>query len=166
MLWVCVKYFVHDYISKIIKIAVAKPCNHNLLVLRLFILFVSLLGKPGTCEKYGRFQCNNGKCIYNGNICDFRNDCGDNSDESKTDGAFCGRCAWLAFCGPSKIVCSSRKIISVKITRLEYSFKCNRLLKIISSGKLGKKSDKRVKSYHISFKSISKLRKGFNANST
>ena len=68
-------------------------CNHALLLLRLFSLFVSLLGKPRTCEKYGMFQCNNGKCIYKTNICDFHNDCGDNSDESRTDGAFCGMCA-------------------------------------------------------------------------
>ena len=69
------------------------PCNNDLLLLRLFSLFVSLLGKPGTCEKYWMFQCNNGKCIYKTNVCDFYNDCGDNSDESRTDGDFCGMCA-------------------------------------------------------------------------
>ena len=36
------------------------------------------------------FQCNNGKCIYKDYICNSRDDCGDNSDESKTTGAFCG----------------------------------------------------------------------------
>ena len=45
------------------------------------------------------FQCNNGKCISKYNICDFDNDCGDNSDESRTDGAFCGvqTCFFYAF---------------------------------------------------------------------
>ena len=54
-------------------------------------LCVSISGKPGTCEKIGRFQCNNGKCIEKWEVCDSHNDCGDNSDESIKDGAFCGR---------------------------------------------------------------------------
>ena len=54
-------------------------------------LCVSISGKPGTCEKIGRFQCNNGKCIEKWEVCDSLNHCGDNSDESIKDGAFCGR---------------------------------------------------------------------------
>ena len=61
----------------------------------MFILYVSNLGRPGTCEKYGKFQCNNGKCIAKYYICDGYNHCGDNSDESRADGAFCGICAWF-----------------------------------------------------------------------
>ena len=79
--------------SKIIETDVTMPYNHALLLLLQFSLYLSILGKPGACENFGMFQCNNGKCIYKHRICDFRNDCGDNSDESKTDGAFCGRCA-------------------------------------------------------------------------
>ena len=59
----------------------------------MFSLNVSISGRQGTCEKYRKFQCNNGKCIYKDNVCDFINNCEDNSDESRTDGAFCGRCA-------------------------------------------------------------------------
>ena len=55
-----------------------------------FNLYMFILGKPGTCEKIGKFQCKNGKCISKGYICDSDDDCGDRSDESKTDGAFCG----------------------------------------------------------------------------
>ena len=51
---------------------------------------ILILGRPGTCEKYGWFQCNNGNCISKYYICNSRDDCGDNSDESKTTGAFCG----------------------------------------------------------------------------
>ena len=51
---------------------------------------IFILGRPGTCEKYLLFQCNNGNCIEKDYICDSRDDCGDNSDESKTTGAFCG----------------------------------------------------------------------------
>ena len=51
---------------------------------------ILILGRPGTCEKYGLFQCNNGKCIATFSICDSRDNCGDNSDESRTTGAFCG----------------------------------------------------------------------------
>ena len=56
----------------------------------MFSLNVSISGRQGTCEKYRNFQCNNGKCIYKDNVCDFINNCEDNSDESRTDGAFCG----------------------------------------------------------------------------
>ena len=59
----------------------------------MFSLYASILGRPGTCEKYGMFQCNNGKCISKNYICDFDNNCGDSSDESRTNGAFCGRYA-------------------------------------------------------------------------
>ena len=55
-----------------------------------FNLYMFILGKPGACEKMGKFQCKNGKCISKGYICDSDDDCGDWSDESKTDGAFCG----------------------------------------------------------------------------
>ena len=54
-------------------------------------LRVSISGKPRTCEETGLFQCKNGKCITKWQICDSRNDCGDNSDESMKDGAFCGK---------------------------------------------------------------------------
>ena len=54
-------------------------------------LCFSFAGKPGICEKIKRFQCKNGKCIDKNYICNSRNDCGDNSDESMKDGAFCGR---------------------------------------------------------------------------
>ena len=36
------------------------------------------------------FKCNNGRCISKSYLCDSDDDCGDKSDESKTDGAFCG----------------------------------------------------------------------------
>ena len=57
----------------------------------MIILCVSISGKPGTCEKIGGFQCNNGKCISKTYICNSRNDCGDKSDESMGGGAFCGK---------------------------------------------------------------------------
>ena len=63
-----------------------------MLLFAMISLCASISGKPGTCEKINRFQCNNGKCIYKSRICDSRNDCGDKSDESMKDGAFCGRC--------------------------------------------------------------------------
>ena len=72
-------------------------CNHALFLLRLSNIYLSILGKAGTCEKYEKFQCKNGKCIDKFRICDFNNDCGDNSDESKRDPVFCGRCASFLF---------------------------------------------------------------------
>ena len=62
------------------------------MLLGLFTLYVSILGNPRTCEKYGGFQCNNGNCISKLRVCDFYDNCGDNSDESTADGTFCGRC--------------------------------------------------------------------------
>lgn len=35
------------------------------------------------------FQCKNAKCILKAYTCDFTDDCGDNSDESTTDGPTC-----------------------------------------------------------------------------
>ena len=37
-----------------------------------------------SCRRY-QFQCENGKCINHYNVCNLRDDCGDNSDET-----FCG----------------------------------------------------------------------------
>ena len=51
---------------------------------------ILILGRPGTCEKYGLFQCSNAKCILKDNVYNSRDDCGDNSDESTTTGTFCG----------------------------------------------------------------------------
>ena len=70
-----------------------------------FNLYMFILGKPGTCEKIGKFQCKNGKCISKGYICDSDDDCGDRSDESKTDGAFCGML--LFFCGLNRNLLSN-----------------------------------------------------------
>ena len=66
-------------------------CQHSLLLLGIINVCFLISGKPGTCEKIGEFQCNNGKCIKKYYICDFHDHCGDNSDESNSDGAFCGR---------------------------------------------------------------------------
>ena len=35
------------------------------------------------------FQCRNGKCIFIEYVCDFEDDCGDNSDETRSY-ALCG----------------------------------------------------------------------------
>ena len=66
-------------------------CQHSLLLLGIISVCFLISGKPGTCEKIGKFQCNNGKLIKRYYICDFDDDCGDNSDELNNDGAFCGR---------------------------------------------------------------------------
>ena len=50
--------------------------------------FYLCLGKR-SC-RFNEFQCNNGNCIKALDICDHKNDCGDNSDESRTHGILCG----------------------------------------------------------------------------
>ena len=52
-------------------------------------LLVNFVLHLGTCG-WGEFQCNNGKCIRSYYICDSDDDCGDNSDESRSYGALCG----------------------------------------------------------------------------
>ena len=54
----------------------------------LSVNFAIPLGKS-SC-KPGQFQCNNGKCIHSACFCDGSGSCENNSDESRTDGAFCG----------------------------------------------------------------------------
>ena len=50
------------------------------------------LEKPTTaCPLSSDFQCKNGKCIPKSYTCDFMDDCGDNSDESSTDGPLCSK---------------------------------------------------------------------------
>ena len=51
---------------------------------------ILILRKAATCEKHEIFQCNNAKCIWKYRILDSRDDCGDNSDALRTNGAFCG----------------------------------------------------------------------------
>ena len=55
-----------------------------------FNLYIFILGKPGTCEKVGKFQCNTGNCIWKDHVCNSYDDCRDRSDESPTDGPVCG----------------------------------------------------------------------------
>ena len=51
--------------------------------------FIALhLGKL-SCTSW-QFQCNNGRCIPGLLICSGYNVCGDNSDNSRKDGALCG----------------------------------------------------------------------------
>ena len=72
-------------------------------------LYVLISGKPGTCEKIGRFQCNNGKCIPKTEICDSANNCGDNSDESMKDGAFCGKLVLLFLDSAKNVRCNQSR---------------------------------------------------------
>ena len=72
-----------------------------------FNLYIFILGKPGTCEKIGKFQCNNGKCILKHQMCNSDDDCGDRSDESKTDGAFCGMYVAQFYCGLNRNLLSN-----------------------------------------------------------
>ena len=87
-----------------------------------FLLFgminfcVLISGKPGTCEKIGKFQCKNGKCIDKDNICNSFNNCGDNSDESMKDGVFCGRHILLLLDSAKNKVCNRSRSFSFKIT--------------------------------------------------
>lgn len=132
----------------------------------LFSLCVSISGNPGTCEKIGRFQCNNGQCIKKSYICDSDDDCGDYSDESRTDGAFVVSVLDCIMISP-RILCAGNFIrhFLLKITFLGYFFKYDFLLRIISYGVLGKiVTNSKIKSLNLS-KSISKLGKGFNKSS-
>ena len=64
-------------------------------VLLLSFNFVLHLAKS-SCSSF-QFQCNNGIFIGNEQICNFKDDCGDNSDESRSYGVLCGMLNY-AFC--------------------------------------------------------------------
>ena len=42
---------------------------------------------PPPCTE-GEFQCNSGKCVSTYRVCDFKDDCGDNSDEATCPSMF------------------------------------------------------------------------------
>ena len=64
--------------------------------------FVLHLGKS-SCFSF-EFQCKNGKCIWLDDFCNFKDDCGDNSDESR-----CGMLNYV-FCNNDIYFCEqSRK---------------------------------------------------------
>ena len=65
----------------------------------LSVNFVLHLAKL-SCNWF-QFQCNNGKCIYKGEVCDLKDNCGDNSDESTSYGALCGMLNYV-FCSNDK----------------------------------------------------------------
>ena len=97
-----------------------------------FNLYIFFLGKPGTCEKIGRFQCNNGNCIDIQFICNSYDDCGDKSDESNTDGAFCGMLpnSFVALTGIFCLTCQDQMIyiktnvnsLRVALTKISMKF--------------------------------------------
>ena len=64
----------------------------------LSVNFVLHLAKS-SCGWY-EFQCNNGKCIDKDEVCDLKDNCGDNSDES-TSYALCGMLNYV-FCNNDK----------------------------------------------------------------
>ena len=67
-------------------------------VFLLSVNFVLHLAKS-SCEMF-EFQCNNGKCIDQDEVCDLKDNCGDNSDES-TSYALCGMLNYV-FCNNDK----------------------------------------------------------------
>ena len=68
----------------------------------MFLLSVnSVLHLAKSSCNWLQFQCNNGKCIYKNQVCDLKDDCGDNSDESISYGALCGMSNYV-FCNNDK----------------------------------------------------------------
>ena len=124
---------------------------------------ILILGKNGTCEKYDLFQCNNGKCLYKRDTCDGSDDCGDNSDESKTDGPFCGMCTWF-FCALDSFVPLIQIFSLLRLYSLIHAVKNMGLLgtalgRILCVVKqvwfLSDKLCKKIFKYNLQFKAIS-----------
>ena len=78
--------------------------------------FVLHLGKP-SCASW-QFQCNNGKCIDGARICNGGDDCEDNSDESKKDGAFCGMLKYVFAVATNILKSTLSKLTCFKIYHL------------------------------------------------
>ena len=117
-------YFWSQLISNTFKNLAAKGMESfpNVVLLHSgqFRPSIFILGRPATCENYGLFQCNNGRCTHKFTICNGIDNCGDNSDESKIDGAFCGMCAWFFFAFNTNI--HSMQLEVFKLYRKEQGF--------------------------------------------
>ncbi|RWS26663.1 MAM and LDL-receptor class A domain-containing protein 2-like protein, partial [Leptotrombidium deliense] len=75
----------HFKVSVTAKFYKSDPSHHTTLMMNE--LFFFNCGFPGTgqaCTK-NQFKCNNDLCIDKSDVCDFENDCGDNSDEQQCD---------------------------------------------------------------------------------
>ena len=95
----------------------------------LSVNFVLPLGKS-SCIPPHQFQCNNAKCIWRDKFCDFKDDCGDNSDESR-----CGMLNY-AFCNSDIYFCEQSREADLGFQNLTSSyFKRSNLdqLKILKS---------------------------------
>ena len=69
------KLICHQRVSVVVVLLLSAYFNSSILI----------SGKAGACEKVGRLQCNNDKCIAKDLTCNSKDNCGDNRD-----GAFCG----------------------------------------------------------------------------
>ena len=61
----------------------------------LLLLSVNFVLHLAIIHGWDEFQCSNGKSIPDSNVCDLIDDCGDNSDESRSNGALCGMLKYI-----------------------------------------------------------------------
>ena len=97
-----------------IQIMISIPKNYGFLKIHIFIQKRVLHFVEGTCLD-GYFECDNGFCVPISDVCNFRNDCLDNSDE------YCGQFLTSPLFPPFLI--PKKKLLNIE--QVSYSYTSN-----------------------------------------
>ena len=78
---ICISMVIHDMFQNyMIFISHSYSLASSILAVSKTNAFISCFNLLGSCNST-QFLCKNGRCTNSSNVCNYNNDCGDNSDE-------------------------------------------------------------------------------------